>query len=103
MTERKFEPINEVTMYQARCTNCGTIEDDYGDFSAWGDKDIPVTDVVENQCWLQLDDTDELLCPACQSCAVCGTGGGYAHDDGKHVVCGDHEDYDFDKLRAVPS
>lgn len=95
-TVRNFEPLHQVAMYQARCTNCGVVEDDYGDFAAWSDPDMPVTQVVENYCWAQLAGTDELLCPQCQSCAVCGHLPGFAHEDGKHVVCADHEVHDFE-------
>lgn len=98
MTTRSFEPIHEVTMYQARCTNCGAIEEDYGDYSCWGEPDIPITDVVENHGWAQLDETDELLCTDCQNCAVCSSPNAYAHEDGKHVVCDDHEDHDFTEV-----
>lgn len=103
-----YEPIHEVTMYQARCTSCGIIEDDYGDFSAWGDPDTPRNDVVENRDWFErwsyvpnptpenprgrIGTLEELLCPNCQKCEVCGVA---AHDVDEHLVCGDHEDHKF--------
>lgn len=90
----KFEPLNEVTMYQARCTSCGTIEDDYGDYSAWGDPDMPVTQVVENGWFRRGDDwpPKELLCPDCQRCDSCGAERCYPTEDSEHLVCADHED-----------
>lgn len=66
MTVRNYDPVKVVAYYQARCTNCGTVEDDYGDYTAYGDKSTPVSEVVECYDWLEIDDTDELLCPDCQ-------------------------------------
>lgn len=66
MTVRNFYPVKVVAYYQARCTNCGTVCDDYGDFAAWGDRDMPVECVVDYQDWAKVDETDELLCPTCQ-------------------------------------
>ena len=115
MTERNFEPEHRIDMYQARCTNCGHIADEYGDFSAFGDVSscieslecnsfpwfvryirlpLPRTD-VPNAVQLEID---ELLCPDCQRCEVCGLGCAYAMDD--HLVCADHEDHDFSKVAA---
>jgi hypothetical protein len=94
---KSFPPLNKVTMYQARCTTCGYIETDYGDFSAWEQPDIPVTDVVENIGWFVRYDNSfdpvELLCLDCQSCEVCGSDRAYEHDD--HLVCDEHEGHDF--------
>lgn len=104
-TERFFNPEHEVIMYQARCTNCGYIEDDYGDFSAWRDPDAPRNDVVENRDWFErwiVDEKkdgvvqshlEELLCPKCQECEVCQSDSAYSIGD--HLVCGDHEDHEF--------
>lgn len=94
--EVKYEPLHEVTMYQARCTSCGQIEDDYGDFSAWADPDTPVTDVVDNRDWFALyveGAVKVLLCPECIKCEVCEAE--QAYNVGGHLVCEDHEDYDW--------
>lgn len=96
MNEVKYEPLHEVTMYQARCTSCGYIEEDYGDFSAWGQPDIPVTDVVDNRDWFALSVEGEvkvLLCPDCCQCEVCGSEECYSADG--HLVCEDHEGHDW--------
>lgn len=66
MTVRNYDPVKVVAFYQARCTNCGKVCDDYGDYSAWGDQGTPVTEVVDCHDWIEIDETDELLCPACQ-------------------------------------
>jgi hypothetical protein len=67
MTTRNYEPIKVVAFYQARCTNCGKVEDDYyGDYSAWSDKGTPIEQVVDYRDWTEVDETDELLCPNCK-------------------------------------
>lgn len=95
-TMGNYPALHEVTMYQARCTNCGHIETEYGDFNAWGDPDTPRHDVVENLDWFEVfkDGAAEmLLCPDCQHCEVCGSPRAYGIDD--HLVCDEHEDHDF--------
>lgn len=104
MTTRNFEPEYEVTYYRARCTNCGTVETEYGDFSAMSD----VHDCIETlqscaeNAWFarysyepsptpdcpqrKIVHIEELLCPECQSC---------------EVVCADHEGHDFDAVPVV--
>lgn len=107
-TATKFEPLHEVTMYQARCTNCGTIEDDYGDFSAWSDSGTPIEQVCDNG-WFsrwsyvpnptpdtprgRIGTLEELLCENCQHCEVCGGKRAYEIED--HLVCADHEGHNF--------
>lgn len=106
MTARNFDPEHRVDMWQARCTNCGLIVDDYGDFSAWSDADTPRNDVVGNSGWFERwvvdskvdgkvqSHLEELLCPECQECEICS--GKPAYDaDGDHLVCKEHEDHDF--------
>lgn len=103
MTERNYEPLHEVTMYQARCTDCGTIEDDYGDFSAWADPDIPRNSVVENDGWFERFEGNQLvalLCPKCQKCEVCGADDAHDVNDDGHLICGDHEEHDFSAVTA---
>lgn len=101
-----FEPIHEVTMYQARCTNCGTIEDDYGDYSAWSDAGSPIESVTENDGWFSVwtpngnltsngypaRDLTELLCPKCQKCEVCGADDARDVNGEDHLVCVEHEE-----------
>ncbi|MBI3226605.1 MAG: hypothetical protein HYZ39_16280 [Mycolicibacterium cosmeticum] len=106
-----YSAVHEITMYQARCTNCGHIEDDYGDFAAWTEFQTSLEIVTENRGWLAvykpLDSKfgelvrqlDQLLCPECQTCAVCGKTPCYPHDDGQHAVCGDHEDHEFETVQ----
>lgn len=102
------QPIREVPMYQAQCTSCGALEDDYyGEYSGLCDAKEAI-DYVTSECgwWApdQSSPTDfppsELLCPACQKCHVCGAGRCYPHDDGKHAVCEQHEDHDFSAVTA---
>lgn len=107
----RYPAVHEVTMYQARCTNCGHIEDDYGDYAAWADFATPLEVVTENRGWLAIykpvaskseypaRQLDQLLCPGCQTCAVCGKTPCYPHADGQHAVCGDHEDHDFELVQ----
>lgn len=107
-------PLAEITMYQARCTGCGTVEDDYGEYAAWSDPSTPVDSVIENDGWLgrwdkptgrisatgrEIMELSTLLCPRCQKCEVCGDASAYVVDD--HAVCEDHEDHDF--ARAAES
>ena len=84
--ERNFEPLVEVMMYQARCTNCGYVIDDYGDFSCMDDDSVVCA--ARDSGWFErthtepsprpdnpnavIVHTDELLCPDCQTCDVCG-------------------------------
>ena len=103
-------PFHEVPMFQARCTSCGYIETDYDEFGGFSEPEGAVEFVTEVRAWHRSDDwpPSELLCVACQKCAVCGADTCYPHDDGQHVVCEHHEDHDFDKpprpqLRSVPS
>lgn len=107
----KYSPLREVTMYQARCTNCGLIVDDYGDFSCMDDDSV--INEVRGRGWFErtreepsptLNNPDriivhtvELLCPDCQACDVCGaTDKVHVSDDDEHMVCGDHEDHEFE-------
>lgn len=60
-----FDPVHEIPMYQARCTSCGLIVDDYRDFSGWSERDMPIEVVVDHHGWKRNGDT-ELLCPNCQ-------------------------------------
>ncbi|WP_065286685.1 hypothetical protein [Mycolicibacter kumamotonensis] len=101
-----FEPVHEVTYYQARCTECGVIEDDYGDYSAWSDAGTAIDNVCDND-WFAIYEPDgsttvtgrpaqvltKLLCPQCQHCEVCGNERAYAVDE--HLVCEEHEDHEF--------
>lgn len=97
MSERKFEPIHEVTMYQARCTNCGFIQTDYEEYAGWAEESTSIEWVVDYCGWFRSSDwpPTELLCTKCQECAVCGGKPCYLSDDGKHVLCEAHEDHDF--------
>lgn len=115
MTRRNFDPEYRIDMYQARCTNCGRICDEYGDYSAMGDVQqcidalasysdewfvryirlpLPRTDVPSA---VQLE-VDELLCPKCQHCEVCGVKQAYVFDE--HMICAEHEDHDFAEVIA---
>jgi hypothetical protein len=102
---RNYEPEHPVTLYQARCTNCGYIEDDYGEFSAMGAGQAieAVTDYMDwfarwvvdsREAGTVKSHMEELLCPKCQRCEVCNAEKAYPID-GDHLVCEDHEDYDF--------
>ena len=106
MAERNYAPVHEVTMYQARCTHCGRVETDYGDYTAMGDPHAPIEQVTEFWGWWEVvewtpdpnraevpnarvGETVELLCPDCQECEVCGA---RAYPLDSHLVCEDHED-----------
>lgn len=91
----KFSSVHEVTYYQARCTECGRVEDDYGDFSAWGDPEMPHEVVTSHSDWFSPHRVGfvVLLCPDCQRCEVCGNE--QAYEVGDHLVCDEHEDHDF--------
>lgn len=105
----KFAPLQEVTLYQARCTSCGRLVEDYGDFSC-----MPADDVineVRNLGWFERTRTEpsprpdnphaklvhtvELLCPDCQKCEVCGADA-RADELDEHLVCEDHADHEFE-------
>ena len=62
MAERNYAPVHEVTMYQARCTHCGRVETDYGDYTAMGDPHAPIEQVTEFWGWWEVVEwTPELL------------------------------------------
>ncbi|AEK08608.1 hypothetical protein PBI_DLANE_64 [Mycobacterium phage DLane] len=102
----------EVTFHRARCTKCGDIETDYGDFSAYSDPGGAINAVLAAADWFgrsaptgelidfgggrmgQRYQLVELLCPDCQRCEVCGTAKAYPIND--HLVCEDHEDHEFE-------
>lgn len=114
MTERKFEPEHAVTYWQARCTKCGHICDEYGDYTAFGDAESAIEHVTDCGEWFsrwtyepaptadnpraRIGDLVELLCEDCQQCEVCGSKTAYEHDD--HLVCADHEGHDFSAVSA---
>ncbi|UVK59820.1 hypothetical protein SEA_ALEEMILY_80 [Gordonia phage Aleemily] len=106
---------HRVDMWQAKCTGCGYIETEYGDYSGWGDPAGAVEQVVDGD-WFQrevvtkvipADDsypyerkvyrTVELLCLECvakSKCEVCDEADVYPVDG--HLVCEDHEGHDFE-------
>jgi hypothetical protein len=110
----RFEPVHEVPGYQARCTKCGYIETEYGDYSSWDDPDTPIEWVRDNYDWFErtrdepaptpdnprrvIVHTVELLCTDCQTCDVCGSTDKVhvSDNDDNHMVCGDHEDHEFE-------
>lgn len=108
-TARNFEPEVRIDMYQARCTNCGVIETEYGDYSAYDDVMMCIESVeCHTDPWFvrsarlplpRTDDVrvqleiDELLCPNCQRCEVCDSREAYAMDD--RLVCDEHEEHVF--------
>lgn len=107
----RFEPLHPITMYRAGCTSCGTVVDDYGDYSCM-DADAAMSYVCESLGWFEVTrrepaptpeipnhvivHTVELLCPDCQRCEVCRAHQAYEIDD--HLVCEDHEDHNFRPL-----
>ncbi|SLC01141.1 hypothetical protein [Mycobacteroides abscessus] len=112
----RFEPLHPITMYQAQCTSCGAIVDDYGDYSCMAD-DAVVSYVRESLGWFEVTrrelsptpgmptrvivHTVELLCPECQRCEVCGALAPAEIDE--HLVCVDHKAHAFaDDFAALP-
>lgn len=109
MTTRNYDPEHRVDYWQARCTNCGHICDDYGEFAAFGDADQAIEQVTAWLDWYsrwtytpnptpdnprgRTATLVELLCPNCQECEICESKNAYDIDD--HLVCEDHEDHDF--------
>ncbi|WP_078344044.1 hypothetical protein [Mycobacteroides chelonae] len=105
---RHFEPLRPIAMYQAQCTSCGTVVDDYGDYSCMDD-DAVVSYVCESLGWFEVTrrelsptpgmptrvivHTVELVCPDCQRCEVCGALNPAEIDE--HLVCVNHEDHNF--------
>lgn len=115
-TVGNFEPLKAVTLYQACCTNCGYVQEDYGDFSCMDDD--AVLDAVRSAGWFErtyreasptpeipnrtICHTIELLCTDCQKCDVCDDPRAYQQpDDEEHLVCEAHESHDFSA--AVPT
>lgn len=104
----RFAPLYPVTLYQAGCTSCGAVVDDYGDYSCLQD-DEAVGYVCDRLGWFETTRSEstptpempnlvtvhtvELLCPDCQRCEVCGAMSPAEIDE--HLVCVEHEDYDF--------
>lgn len=54
--------LHPVTAWQAKCSQCGYIEDDYGDFTAMSAVDV--VDEVLDGGWVLED--DRLVCDQCQ-------------------------------------
>ncbi|XAO35521.1 hypothetical protein SEA_MORGANA_87 [Gordonia phage Morgana] len=108
--------LRRVDMWQAKCTGCGYIETEYGDYSGWGDENTPIESLTDDGDWFKrevvtrvipADDSYpyerkvyqlvELLCLECVAkavCEVCGEAHAYPVDG--HLVCEDHEDHDFE-------
>ena len=94
---RNFEPVAEITMYQARCTECGIAYDSGDTIVAWMDETTAIEQASEYGEWFAEwlgNSVVRLLCRGCQVCEVCGSGDAYDIDD--HLVCEDHEDHDFE-------
>lgn len=103
-----------VTYYQARCTSCGHVQAEYGDYSAMDDVHGCIEILTScDPAWFvrhryepaptpecprrQIVHVVELLCPDCQRCEVCGSATAYVIDEGEpHMVCESHESHDFD-------
>ncbi|SKE53863.1 Uncharacterised protein [Mycobacteroides abscessus subsp. massiliense] len=100
----KVNPLCEVkdpegypglTFYQAQCSTCEDRPsiDCFEDFSAAFDEAVSCG-------WFEVlkplpgggEELDELLCPRCQHCEVCGKPGRIGEVD-NHLVCDDHYDY----------
>lgn len=110
-TAPKYQPVHPVTYYQARCTSCGVIATDYGDFGALSDGGTAIEYARDYCDWFErvreeaaptpenprrrIAHTVELLCKACQRCEVCGSDRAYVIDD-EHLVCADHEGHEFE-------
>lgn len=54
--------LHPVTMWQAKCSECGYIQDDYGDFTAMDA--VGVIEQVQYGGWVLED--DRLVCDSCQ-------------------------------------
>ncbi|AEL98217.1 hypothetical protein PBI_BIGNUZ_54 [Mycobacterium phage BigNuz] len=109
--EPRYPMSAEVTCYRARCTKCGYIETDYGEFGAMHDEGSAIDHVLDAYDWrgrteetgelvelrpgrfVQRRQLVELICPNCQRCEVCGTAKAYPIDE--HLVCEQHEGHDF--------
>ncbi len=106
MTNFSYE--HRIDMYQARCTTCGYIETEYGDYSGFGDV-MSCVEFLEDCEWFAryrhepkptpdnpraiVVHVEELLCPKCQRCEVCGAEHAYEVND--HLVCEEHEGHEF--------
>lgn len=109
-TKRNFEPEHRIDMWQARCTNCGYIETDYGDYNAWADPGTSIESVTEAG-WFsrwsyapnptpdnprgKTGTLEELLCGGCQECEVCGAKPASGVNGLEHLVCPEHEEHEF--------
>jgi hypothetical protein len=109
VTARNFDYEHRIDMYQARCTNCGYVETDYGDYSGFGDVQMCIETLEDS--WharyryeptprpdnpnAKIAHVEELLCPSCQTCEVCGASDARDVNDDEHLVCADHEDHNF--------
>ena len=56
--------IHEVTYYQAKCDGCGHIEDDYGEYTAFGTPGC-VVDMMWDSDWTV--DDDKMFCENCKT------------------------------------
>jgi hypothetical protein len=112
-TKRNFDPEHRIDMYQARCTNCGYVETEYGDFSGFDDVQYCI-DTLEDSWFARyryepkprpdcpnarIAHLEELLCPSCQKCEVCGAERVYPNE-AERLVCAEHEDHDFAEVAS---
>jgi hypothetical protein len=111
-TKRNFDPEHRIDMWQARCTNCGYVETDYGDYAAWADRETPYEHVVDAG-WFgrwsyrpnptldnprgRIGTLEELLCEDCQECEVCEAKPASDVNGDEHLVCAEHEEHAFDE------
>lgn len=56
--------IIEITMYTAKCDNCGKEGVEGSDYAGWNDKDYAEEEATESD-WEKGDDNDALYCPDC--------------------------------------
>lgn len=105
--------FNEKMFYQAVCDKCGA-RDEGDDYQWWYDKGQALESVTDGADWFErtrllktiepdadhkfpryIYETVELFCYDCRSCDVCGVKPAYVGDEENHLVCEDHEDYEF--------
>lgn len=110
--------LDEHVFYQAVCDKCGA-KDENGEFQWWYDEQQATENATEYGDWFErtrliktiepdsehryprfIYETVELICESCKACDVCGTKPAYVGDAENHLICEDHEDHEFEEVRA---
>lgn len=92
-SDDRYPPYVEVTFYQAQCTSCGLVVDDYSDgtYSALANPLDAISDAVDYLDWQWYGDKGGALCHRCFICSVCGRDADDDHEGHGHTPIGERK------------